>query len=99
MSEQPTLETLSDGLSSPFWAWFSDYVTREWGPAGLRYQQAVREASQSPQAVVELQKVLHAQEAIYALMRHPAEKLNSLRDQKRSEIRIQHGLSRRGPGL
>lgn len=98
MTEQPTLETLSDGLSSPFWAWFSDYVTREWGPAGLRYQQAVREASKDPNAVIELQKVLHTQEQIYMLMKHPAERLSAARQAHKTELRL-HAPSRRGPGL
>ena len=98
MTEQPTLETLNDGLSSPFWTWFQEYVTREWGPSGLRYQQAVREASKDPNAVVELQKVLHAQEAVYALMKHPSEKLQMLRNKHRAELHL-HTPSRRGPGL
>lgn len=72
------LEALTDGLSSPFWAQFQTHVTREWGPAGLRYQQAVREAASKPEAVVELQKILFAQEQILILMRWPSEKRNQL---------------------
>lgn len=98
MTDPVTLETLQDGLSSPFWAWFSDYVTREWGPSGLRYQQSVREASQSVNAVIELQKVLAQQEAIYAIMRHPVEEAKRLAQAQRVELRI-HAPSRRGPGL
>ena len=97
MSE-PTLEHLADGIHSPFWEWFGQHVTREWGPSGLRYQQAVRNASQSADAVVELQKVLHTQEAILALVRHPAEELNRLRQQKKQEV-LGPTASRRGPGL
>lgn len=97
-ADQPTLEQLSDGLSSPFWEWFGLHVTREWGPAGLRYQQAVRTASMDANAVVELQKVLHTQEAILALMRFPAEELNRLRQQKKQEV-LGPTASRRGPGL
>lgn len=98
MTETPSLEHLSDGLSSPFWEWFSAYVTREWGPSGLRYQQAVREAAQSADAVVALQKVLAAQDAIHTLMSHPGEKLRQLREQKKVELRMTTA-SRRGPGL
>lgn len=98
MTDHPTLETLADGLTSPFWEWFSAHVTREWGPSGLRYQQVVRDASQSPNAVVELQKVLATQDAIYALMKHPSEVLSKLREQKRVDLRL-GAPSRRGPGL
>lgn len=96
--ESPTLEHLADGLSSPFWEWFGQHVTREWGPSGLRYQQAVRDAAKDPHAVIELQKVLHTQEAILALMKHPAEILGRLREQKKVELRLTTP-SRRGPGL
>jgi hypothetical protein len=98
MTEQPTLETLSDGLSSPFWSWFQAYVTREWGPSGLRYQQAVQNAAKDPNAVIELQKVLAAQDAVYTLMKHPAERLSALRQAHKTELRL-HAPSRRGPGL
>lgn len=97
MSDQPTLEILSDGLTSTFWEWFGQHVTREWGPSGMRYQQAVRDASKDPNAVIELQKVLHTQEAILSLMRHPSEVVQKMRAQKRAELLPT--ASRRGPGL
>lgn len=99
--DQPSLEHLADGLSSPFWEWFSAHVTREWGPSGLRYQQVVRAASENPQAVIELQKVLATQDAIYALMKHPADLLARMREQKKAELGrfLGQAASRRGPGL
>lgn len=98
MADDKDLETLSDFVHSPGWTWFSDYVTREWGPSGLRYQQAVRDAAQAATAVVELQKVLHTQEQIHQLMRAPAQRLEQLRNQRKVELRIA-APSRRGPGL
>jgi hypothetical protein len=89
-------EALSDFVSSHAWAWFSAYVTREWGPSGLRYQQAVRDAAQNANAVVELQKVLAAQEAVLTIMKHPSE---SLAQMKAKGIPALQGESRRGPGL
>jgi hypothetical protein len=89
-------EALSDFVSSPAWTWFSEYVTREWGPSGLRYQQAVRDAAQNQNAVIELQKVLAAQEAILTIMKHPAEQLAAM---KAKGIPALQGGSRRGPGL
>lgn len=93
-----SFEHLTDGLSSPFWEWFSEHVTREWGPSGLLYQRAVRDAAQSPNAVIELQKVLYAQEAIHALMQHPANELKRHKEQRRMEDQG-FSVSRRGPGL
>lgn len=96
VSEPNEIEHLTDGLNSEFWRHFSENVQREWGPAGLRYQQAVQKAAQSAEAVVELQKVLSAQEAILNLMRWPAERLERLKHQ---HVANGAGLSRRGPGL
>lgn len=97
MSEQThEREALEEGLGTEFWRLFSDYVTREWGPAGLRYQQAVREAAQSANAVIELQKVLAQQDAILHVMRWPAERLGQLKQ----IVRVaEPTASRRGPGL
>lgn len=71
-------EELDAGIASGFWAIFSKHVTEEWGPSGLRYQQAVRNAAASHEAVVELQKVIATQEAVLTLMRWPAERLAQL---------------------
>lgn len=91
------LDDLMAGLTSPFWAWFQQYVTHEWGPAGLRYQQAVRSAAESPNAVIELQKVLYAQEQLLSLMRHPSEKLNLMRQQVlKASPRVAEVMASRG---
>jgi len=80
------LEHLADFVSSPGWAWFAEYATREWGPSGLRYQQAVQQAAEKQDAVVELQKVLAAQRAVLEMMRHPAEKLSEMRGKAKAEL-------------
>lgn len=90
------LENLKDGIESTFWDTFCKHVTDEWGPSGLRYQQAVREAAQSADAVIGLQKVLHTQEAILSLMRWPADRISTLKAQK---DRAEASPSRRGYGL
>ena len=93
------LEALADGLASPFWTLFAEHVTREWGPAGLRYQQAVRNAAKDPQAVIELQKVLHTQEQLLLLMQWPHDRLTTLRDKARASLSRPQNPSRRGPGM
>lgn len=98
MSDQPTLEQLSDWLSSPTTEWFFTYAQREWGPSGLRYQQAVRNAAESASAVVELQKVLYAQENILALVTYPSEQLKHQREYAKRQV-MGPSASRRGPGL
>ena len=92
------LEALDDGLTSEFWRLFGDHVTREWGPAGLRYQQAVRDAAKSAEAVVELQKVLYAQEQLIALMQWPRDRQTALRQQRQQQL-APVNMSRRGQGL
>ena len=98
MTDQPNLEQLADWLHSPTTEWFFRYAEREWGPSGLKYQQAVRDASQNANAVLELQKVLYTQEQLLLLMRYPVEELKRLRDGARREL-IGPSASRRGPGL
>lgn len=96
MAESTELEHLQDGLHSEFWRHFSEHVTREWGPAGLRYQQAVQEAAKSSEAVMQLRMVLHTQEQILALMKWPAERMSALKAKQYVDA---VGGSRRGPGL
>lgn len=89
-------EALDEGIHTAFWALFGEHVTREWGPAGLKYQQAVRDAAKDANAVVELQKILFAQEQILLLMKWPADTLKRLQEQARPQMAT---ASRRGPGL
>jgi hypothetical protein len=98
MTDQPTLEQLSDWLSSPTTEWFFTYAQREWGPSGLRYQQAVRAAAESANAVIELQKVLYAQESVLALVKYPAEELRKKRDHIKREL-LAPSPGRRGHGF
>lgn len=97
MTTDPTLESLADWVSSPTTEWFFTLAQREWGPSGMKYQQAVRDASKDANAVVELQKVLHAQEAILSLLLRPKEILEAMKAQKRAAL--MPSTSRRGPGL
>lgn len=93
-------ENLESMLSGSGWQWLSAHVLREWGPSGLRYQQAVREAATSVNAVTELQKVLAAQDAVLSLMRAPVEALASMKGQlMNATMRELVPMSRRGPGL
>lgn len=92
------LESLVDGLNSPFWQWFTSHVTKEWGPSGLRYQQAVRDAAKDSNAVIELQKVLATQEAVLCLMKAPRERLDALQDKHKRDL-AGPSQSRRGPNL
>lgn len=98
MADNNELETLTDLLHGAGWEWFGSHVAKEWGPSGLRYQQAVRDAAQSKEAVVELQKVLYAQEQILALLTAPRARVESLKDARKREL-VGPSLSRRGPGL
>lgn len=93
-------ENLDALVNSAGWMWLSAYVTREWGPAGLRFQQAVREAAQSSDAVVGLQKVIAQQDAVHDVMQAPLAALSRLQAQQALEAtRTDTAMSRRGPGL
>lgn len=96
MSEPNEREHLTDGLNSEFWRLFQEHVTREWGPGGLAYQQAVQNAAEHANAVVELQKVLFTQKAIHALMCWPGNRLTQLQQKPTNTLAM---ASRRGPGL
>lgn len=90
-------EALEEGISTEFWKLFGEHVTYEWGPAGIRYQQAVRAAAESQTAVVELQKILYAQEQIRLLMLWAAERVSHLKQEMRHPAEV--SMSRRGHGL
>lgn len=91
------LEVLQDGLNSPFFELFCKQAQREWGPSGLRFQQAVRAAAQSQEAVIELQKVIAQQEAVLALIQWPAEQVGMLKQRLKDAAHA--STSRRGPGM
>lgn len=86
MNAVDELDVIQDGLTSPFWAWLHRYITQEWGPSGLTYQQAVRAAAASPTAVVELQKVLHTADAMLGLLNYPQSRANTLKGQAMREL-------------
>lgn len=86
MSALNELEAWQDGLTSPFWTVFSRYITQEWGPSGLAYQQAVESAATKPDGMIELQKVLHTSRAMRALLEYPASRVNQLKSQGLKEL-------------
>lgn len=91
-------QTLTEGLSSPFWQWFAAHVEQEWGAAGQRYQQAVQHAAEkadNDQAVHMLRMVIFAQKEIRTLLMAPQERLRAARE----AIPKPPSASRRGPGL
>jgi hypothetical protein len=81
------LEVIQDGLTSPFWEWLSQHIRHEWGASGIQYQMAVRKAAESPNAVVELQKVLHTSDAMAALLMAPKDRLNQLKGAALKELK------------
>jgi hypothetical protein len=93
------LDALREGLTSPFWALFTAHASKEWGPSGLRFQQAVRDAAKSQDAVFELQKVIAQQEAVLALLQWPHERVELAKQQALSALAAVSSGSRRGPGL
>lgn len=99
MAEDKDLETLTDFVHSDGFSLFGAHVQREWGPSGLRFQQAVREAAEGKEGAVQaLQMVLKVQEELLALMSWPKNRVEELRGKNRP-IHPMAALSRRGPGL
>ena len=90
------LEELEAGLSSEFWKLLSRQMQREWGPGGVRYQQAVEQAAESPNAVTELQKLLHTSKEVARFLQWPHDRVSQLKAQLRPNVT---SPSRRGPGL
>lgn len=98
MSDDPKQEreALEDGINGEFFRLLSQHMQREWGPGGIRYQQAVEAAAEDPNATVQLQKILHTSREIALLLRWPHERLQQL---KAHAAPMVTGGSRRGPGL
>jgi hypothetical protein len=78
MSALTELEAYQDGLSSPFWLHVSTYITREWGPSGIAFQQMYQSAC----AKEDIKMVIAAneiQKAMAALLQHPQDRLRELK--------------------
>lgn len=100
MAEDAELETLTDFVNSDGFRLFTERAQREWGPSGLRFQHAVREAAEGKEgAVAALQIVLKVQEELVGLMSWPNQRLETLRNQRRAGATAAMSMSRRGPGL
>ena len=72
------LEAYQDGLTSPFWGYFAAYITREWGPSGIAFQQMYQAgiAAKDWEQVVAANEV---QKAMLALLKAPEERLQYLK--------------------
>ena len=99
MPDATELDDLDALLTLPGWARFSAHLVAEWGPAGQRYQQAVKLAASKvgDDAVHQLRGVLFAQEEIARLLMWPQERLSQLRS--RGTGTALPVDSRRGAGL
>ena len=99
MSDATELDDLDALLTSPGWARFSAHLIAEWGPAGQRYQQAVKLAASKAgdDAVHQLRAVLFAQDELAKLLMWPAEQLSKLRMRGTGPMSLSD--SRRGTGL
>jgi hypothetical protein len=89
---------IADGLGSPFWALFKQYVEAEWGQGGVRFDEAVERAASkdAENGHQYLQMVLFARKEIIKLLSWPEEVGRSAA--AKAELQARPG-SRRGPGL
>ncbi len=96
----PDLDTLKDGLSSPFWEWFQAHKEAEWGRGGARFHEAVMKAASKDEANghAYLQMVIFAQAEIERLFMAPTEAYNKARQSRAVEMKLA-SPSRRGPGM
>ena len=96
MTDATELDDL-DGIGGPFWARFKAHAITEWGPAGQRYQQAVKQAaSKGDDSIHALRMVLFAQEEIGKLLQWPEERIAQIKGQA---ALVGLPSSRRGVGL
>lgn len=82
MADPPGQEALDDLLTHPGWRWFLAEVEREWGPAGVRYQQALDQAldlTDPAAAASQARQVRAARRMIEVLLKRPAEELARLK--------------------
>lgn len=95
-------DELESGLTSGFWGRFTAHVQQEWGPAGERYQQALKQALSGPSgseadAVHRLKMIAFAQAELSRVLQWPSERVAQL---KSVTAKAAAGpVSRRGPGL
>jgi hypothetical protein len=88
------LEDLEALLGSEGFARWRDHIVNEWGPAGERFQQAVKQAAvkEDTAATNHLRAVLFAQSEIEKLLVWPIERMRQIQHQ----APVQSGPSRRG---
>lgn len=99
MSEPNELETLTDFVSHDGWRMFGERAQREWGPSGLRFQQAVRDAAEKKEGAAEdLRMILRLQAELLGLIQWPVDRVSQLRNQQKAAS-MPVSMSRRGPGL
>ena len=75
-------ESLEHLLLSPGWAAFVAHVEQEWGPTGIRYQQALETAlnlTDSEAAASQALQVLAARKTVELLLKWPSEEIRRLK--------------------
>lgn len=100
MTDHAEQDDLDSGVTGAFWQRFTDHARQEWGPAGERYQQAVKKALEGKSetdAIAYLRMVVFAQSEIATLLRWPLERVSALKHATQRAV-MEPG-SRRGPGL
>lgn len=102
MTDPHEQDELESGVTSGFWGRFRDQFEREWGPAGERYQTAIRQAISGPSggeadAVHRLKMIAFCQSEMAKLLQWPHERIAHL---KHATNQAAAGpVSRRGAGL
>lgn len=105
-----TQDILESGIQSEFWHLFREYVEREWGPQGVRYQQEMDKAldmRDNDAAASQARQIRSGQKVILSLLRWPAEEAKRLADATPTTTDAGRapmdpelvGMSRRGGGL
>lgn len=81
MADSSEIEQLEALITSEGYHRWREHIVREWGPAGERYQQAVRTAAAKDDATAmhHLKAVLFAQTEIEKLLLWPIERLREIR--------------------
>lgn len=102
MTDHAEQDELESGLTSGFWQRVTNHVQREWGVAGERYQQAIKQAISGPSggeadAVHRLKMITFAQTEIARVLQWPSERVAQLKH--RTQQAAAGPVSRRGPGL
>lgn len=102
MTDHTEQDELESGLTSGFWMRFREHCEQEWGPAGERYQAAIKQAISGPSgveadAVHRLKMITFAQAELAKLLQWPVERVAQLKRHTKEAAAV--SVSRRGPHL